>query len=196
MPRKELVILVIALVIEISRMLLVDIFVLWDYFSGRQYSVFRAPIPCSEDLTGLCSDLGEPTPDTRYFYATDADAYTPDTALCSTFPADSALLDYTHKGSWNRRGGHPRFTHIGWAVGGEFALYYFFATFVNEVADNLFVVPTTTSHGWKCKAFSIALEMFQLGALCPAAIFGISRESFYMFTRKKLEFTPGWYKVF
>jgi hypothetical protein len=49
--------------------------------------------------------------------------------------------------------------------------YYFFATFVNEVADNLFVVPTTTSHGWKCKAFSIALEMFQLGALCPAAIF-------------------------
>jgi hypothetical protein len=29
--------------------------------------------------------------------------------------------------------------------------YYFFATFVNEVADNLFVVPTTTANGWKCK---------------------------------------------
>jgi hypothetical protein len=35
----------------------------------------------------------------------------------------------------------------------------------------MFVVPTTTSSGWFCKIFSVALEVFQLGALCPAAIF-------------------------
>jgi hypothetical protein len=45
------------------------------------------------------------------------------------------------------------------------------ATFINEVADNMFVIPTTTHSGWLCKIFSIALEMFQLGALCPAAVF-------------------------
>ena len=28
-------------------------------------------------------------------------------------------------------GGHPRFSHLGWAFGGEFAMYYFFATVVN-----------------------------------------------------------------
>merc|ERR1719203_2078941 len=35
----------------------------------------------------------------------------------------------------------------------------------------MFVVPTTTTGGWLCKIFSVALEVFQLGALCPAAIF-------------------------
>ena len=46
-----------------------------------------------------------------------------DTSRCTTFGADSALMDYDSHGSWNRRGGHQRFTRIGWAVGGEFALY-------------------------------------------------------------------------
>ena len=40
--RKELFILSVALLIEVTRMLLVDIFVLRDYFSGRSYSIFRA----------------------------------------------------------------------------------------------------------------------------------------------------------
>merc|ERR1712196_491399 len=39
------------------------------------------------------------------------------------------------------------------------------------MGDNMFVVPTTTREGWLCKVFSVALEVFQLGALCPAAIF-------------------------
>ena len=68
-------------------------------------------------------------------------------------------------------GGHPRFTRLGWVIGGEFALYYFFATFINELADCMFVVPTTTAGGWRCKVFSVALEFAQLGALAPAAVF-------------------------
>ena len=68
--------------------------------------------------------------------------------------------------------GHPRFLHLGWVLGGEFCLYYFGATVINEVADNFFVVPTTTVRGgWKCKALSIVLELFQLGTLFPAAAF-------------------------
>ena len=59
----------------------------------------------------------------------------------------------------------------GWVLGGEFALYYLVATVVNEVADCMFVVPTTTANGWRCKIFSIALEFAQLGVLAPAAVF-------------------------
>ena len=55
--RKELFILSIALLIEVTRMLLVDIFVLRDYFSGRSYSIFRAPRPC-EGEDGWCTQLG------------------------------------------------------------------------------------------------------------------------------------------
>jgi len=56
-------------------------------------------------------------------------------------------------------------------LGGEFALYYLVATVVNELADCMFVVPTTTANGWRCKIFSIALEFAQLGVLAPAAVF-------------------------
>ena len=45
------------------------------------------------------------------------------------------------------------------------------AVFINELADCMFVVPTTTTNGVFFKAFSVALEVFQLGALVPAAIF-------------------------
>jgi hypothetical protein len=39
----------------------------------------------------------------------------------------------------------------GWAFGGEFCMYYFLATVINEFADCLFVVPTHAgSFGWKC----------------------------------------------
>ena len=40
-------------------------------------------------------------------------------------------------------------------IGGEFALYYFFATFINELADCMFVVPTTTREGWCCKSWAM-----------------------------------------
>jgi len=69
-------------------MLLVDIFVLRDYFSGRSYRIFRAPLPCGAPLAGLnnnfdssdgdvdlamlpggwCPDVGPAGPDARYFY--------------------------------------------------------------------------------------------------------------------------------
>ena len=46
---------------------------------------------------------------------------------------------------------------------------------VRSLADRTFqlrfVVPTTTSGGWFAKVFSVALEVFQLGCLCPAAVF-------------------------
>ena len=76
----------------------------------------------------------------------------------------------SYVGNWGN-GGHPRFSRLGWVIGGEFALYYFFATFINELADCMFVVPTTTEGGWRCKVFSVALEVAQLGALAPAAVF-------------------------
>ena len=44
----------------------------------------------------------------------------------------------------NGPSGHPRFLHLGWVLGGEFCLYYFGATVINEAADNFFVVPTST----------------------------------------------------
>eukprot|EP00747_Dinoflagellata_sp_TGD_P180920 gnl/TRDRNA2_/TRDRNA2_34180_c1_seq1.p1 gnl/TRDRNA2_/TRDRNA2_34180_c1~~gnl/TRDRNA2_/TRDRNA2_34180_c1_seq1.p1 ORF type:complete len:466 (+),score=61.78 gnl/TRDRNA2_/TRDRNA2_34180_c1_seq1:136-1398(+) len=178
LPTKELIVLLSALFIEFLRMFLVDVFVLQDYFGGREYSVFKAPVPCaglrSDDWAGhwtgadgveYCRDTSAMA---RYYIASHREAYTAHSRRCSTFTNTSALLDYDENTSW---GGHPRFTRIGWVVGGEFALYYFFAAFINEVADNMFVVPTTAGNGWLCKLFSVALELFQLGALCPAAIF-------------------------
>ena len=75
-------------------MLLVDIFVLRDYFSGRSYRIFRAPLPCGAPLAGLnnnfdssdgdvdlamlpggwCPDVGPAGPDARYFYGVGPEA--------------------------------------------------------------------------------------------------------------------------
>ena len=52
-------------------MLLVDIVVLRDYFSGRRYSIFRAPLPCDSG-DGWCTDTGPAGPDARYFYGVGA----------------------------------------------------------------------------------------------------------------------------
>ncbi len=89
-----------------------------------------------------------------------SDAYNPET--CTLFSRDSALLDYgTSYGgpaTWRPQstGGHPRFSHLGWAFGGEFCMYYFLATVINEFADCLFVVPTHAgSFGWKCALGSL-----------------------------------------
>jgi len=186
LPRRELFVLATALLIEVTRMLLVDVFLLQKYFDGAAYRVFRAPVRapvrCSSsswrgaDGVDYCDDQSPRDDLTRYYIATRRDAFSSDTEVCSAFSATSALLDYGSSSSrwvfqfWSG-GGHPRFSRLGWVLGGEFAFYYFFATFVNEVADNVFVVPTTSTAGWRCKVFSIALELFQLGALCPAAIF-------------------------
>jgi len=118
-----------------------------------------------------CDDPAPYSSHTKYYIATHQEAY--QTGLeCPSFTTESALLDYgTSSGPTFFKGGHPRYSHLGWVIGGEFAMFYLFATFVNEVADNIFVVPTTTENGWQYKAFSVALELFQLGALCPAAIF-------------------------
>lgn len=186
MPTKELMVLLIALSIEILRMLMVDIFVLQEYFNGSAYQIYRTPVSCSSfgadmedqwygsDGNQYCGDTTPYHSGTRYFIASQMTAFSSNTEFCSTFTSSSALLDYDEtSGTWGA-GGHPRFSRLGWVIGGEFAMYYFFATFVNEVADNIFVVPTTAHNGIRWKVFSVALELFQLGALCPAAIFSHS----------------------
>lgn len=179
LPKKELFILLGALSIELLRMFLVDIFVLQEYFSGRSYGVFRVPIPCNGGNSSWVGAQGvrycdDPAPygsATKYYIAIFREAFQTG-SKCPSFTTESALLDYgTSSGPTFFKGGHPRYSHLGWVIGGEFAMFYLFATFVNEVADNIFVVPTTTENGWQYKAFSVALELFQLGALCPAAIF-------------------------
>eukprot|EP00929_Paragymnodinium_shiwhaense_P061252 TRINITY_DN30585_c0_g1_i1.p1 TRINITY_DN30585_c0_g1~~TRINITY_DN30585_c0_g1_i1.p1 ORF type:complete len:681 (-),score=96.47 TRINITY_DN30585_c0_g1_i1:99-2141(-) len=184
LPRKEFYILAVALFIEISRMVLVDFFVMQEYFGGREYRIYRQPIACdesgitppgerwqAEDGEWYCDDLSTYEHGvTEYYLASRRDAYSAERDTCSTFTTNSALLAFDEEG-FQRLHGHTRFKTLGWAIGGEFAQYYFFATFINELADNMFVVPTTTSNGWLCKIFSIALEVFQLGALCPAAVF-------------------------
>ena len=46
LSRGELAVVLAALLIEILRMLLVDVFVLDQYFFNEPYWVFRAPAPC------------------------------------------------------------------------------------------------------------------------------------------------------
>jgi hypothetical protein len=179
MPRKELIILLLAMSIELARMFLVDIFVMQEYFGGRAYKIFREPQQCQPgsllawqgaDAQWYCNSDTNPTSASRYYIASQQQAWSHDENTCSTFTTASSLLSFDEAGLQDVPG-HTRFKTMGWIIGGEFALYYFFATFINEVADNMFVVPTTTSGGWLCKIFAIALEVFQLGALCPAAIF-------------------------
>lgn len=185
MPRKELVILCMALCTELVRMFLTDVFVMREYFGGRAYKIFRQPLPCTPSSTmswqaadshWYCPDLSPHTADTHYYVADHETAWSMDRDMCSTFTTASPLLNFDERSPQDITrvipgSNHRRFRTIGWIIGGEFAIYYFFATFINEVADIMFVVPTTTSSGWLCKIFSVALEVFQLGALCPAAIF-------------------------
>jgi hypothetical protein len=64
-------------------MLLVDIFVLRDYFSGRSYGIFRAPLPCDSG-DGWCTETGPASPDARYFYGVNADAFSGDPSRCKS----------------------------------------------------------------------------------------------------------------
>jgi len=191
LQQRELFVLILALFIEVLRMVLVDIFLLQQYFLGLSYQIYRAPVHCStlpglstdleQMLDGLnttfvgadgalyCEDVSFRSSDTEYYIATRKDAFGWN---CPTYTTSSALLDYGRTpGPLFLRGGHPRYSHLGWVIGGEFAVFYFFATFVNEVADNMFVMPSTTKYGMLCKVFSVALELFQLGALCAVAVF-------------------------
>ena len=190
--RTEIFILFTALAIELMRMATVDMFMLKGYFSGREYSIFPVPETLNgtnvtttgallDNASGM-TDVGSGSGGSAvaresgllYFIATSAAAWDPDE--CTAFPDDGAVLDYdvhAHRPpGTSGASGHPRFLHLGWVLGGEFCLYYFGATVINEVADNFFVVPTATvSSGKYFKALSIVLELFQLGALFPAAAF-------------------------
>jgi hypothetical protein len=65
-----------------------------------------------------------------------------------------------------------RFIRYGWALSGEFGLLYFFANFVNEIADILFTIPQDSfPNGGLIRFISIALEFFQLGVLFPTTAF-------------------------
>lgn len=153
LPNKEFIVIMLALTLEVARILLIDLVVLRDYGTVRSYSIF-----------------GSPETQDSYYVATRASAYSPDPDVCSTLKASSALLDFGETEGFGGNG-YNRFSRLGWILGGQLGLVYFFATFVNEVADIIFVVPTTTAFGWQCKAFSISLEFFQLGALVGPALF-------------------------
>lgn len=178
LPTRELVVLALAITIQVARMCLVDV-VAQDSFGGRSYSIFREPLPCrtssacwlGADGALYQTDVSPHSRDTRYYVASGQIAFTADDSRCTVFTADSALLDFGKHGLPARLHGHERFTRLGWVVGAQFSLYYFFATFVNQLADNIFVVPTTAQDGWTCKIFAVTLEVFQLGVLCPAAVF-------------------------
>mmetsp|Transcript_53079 Transcript_53079/g.95170 ORF Transcript_53079/g.95170 Transcript_53079/m.95170 type:complete len:567 (+) Transcript_53079:78-1778(+) len=180
LPKKELVVLSCALVLEVSRMLLVDSVMLQQYFSGRSFHIFQVPA-AGEECAGVIGHWRGPdkqlycrrnasSEDSIYYIATRRDAFLTNENHCSRWGSKSALLDFS-TGQGFGGSGYNRFSRLGWVLGGQFGLIYFFATFVNEVADIIFVVPTTSVFGWRCKIFSVALEFFQLGALCPAAIF-------------------------
>ena len=48
LPSKEFVVLVSALLLEVTRMFLVDAYVLQEFFGGDAYRVFREPADCDE----------------------------------------------------------------------------------------------------------------------------------------------------
>mmetsp|Transcript_37621 Transcript_37621/g.70293 ORF Transcript_37621/g.70293 Transcript_37621/m.70293 type:complete len:674 (-) Transcript_37621:70-2091(-) len=156
---KEMCVALTALLVEILRMILVDLFLLRTYFYNHSYTI----LPIDKPVNGTASEFV-----IAWSHLNLGDI---DTSQCSIFGRNSALLDYDESFGWGT-GGHPRFRTIGWAIGGEFAMYYFLAAVINEVADNLFIIPATTlKYGFKCKVMSIILELFQLGALFPAAAF-------------------------
>ena len=84
MPKKELIVLALALLIEVVRMFLVDVVVLKDYFNGVPYYVHRQPLLCDEsdadawlgaDSLWYCPDHSARTDDTHYYLAYDPYVY-------------------------------------------------------------------------------------------------------------------------
>ena len=91
-----------------------------DYFSGRQYQVYR--VPPNASLDGLVPD-GASADEPLYYIAhlTEPPALPFNPEACSVFSASSALLDYPRDHGF-APGGHPRFSRLGWVLGGEFAM--------------------------------------------------------------------------
>jgi len=156
---KEMFVAASALLVELLRMAFVDSFILRTYFFNQSYQIYG--LSMTGDLQLQRNTTG---PDANQFVVawSNLKPCELDVSKCSIFSRDSPLLDYDESFGWGT-GGHPRFRTIGWVIGGEFAMYYFFAAVVNEVADNLFIIPTTTlRYGFKCKVLSVILELFQL----------------------------------
>ena len=72
-------------------------------------------------------DMDEDPTANIFYIATHEGAWNEES--CSVFSRDSALLDYGESFGGpatyfpTNTGGHPRFSHLGWAFGGEFAMY-------------------------------------------------------------------------
>ena len=96
-------------------MLLVDVVVLRNYFSGDEYSIYRAPHLCDKDTdtaNGVpswqgvdqlwyCEDLSPHTNATEYYLATSPQAFSLDSVdTCSTFTTSSRLLDFDRDADW------------------------------------------------------------------------------------------------
>jgi hypothetical protein len=137
MPPQEMFVLLTALAIEITRMFMVDVFMLQEYLKPNQYSVFRLGGPeqldvGADDESWMSGSWNEANTSTQlaisptvssvpelYYIATSAQAWDPDPVQCSLFGRDSALLDYNEDyggpATWRPQstGGHPRFSHLG-----------------------------------------------------------------------------------
>ena len=110
MPNKELIVLLVALLIEVLRMLLVDVVVLGSYFNGDEYYVYRAPDLCDADASDswqgadqlwYCDDFSTRTAATEYYLATSPQAFSSDSVdTCSTFTPTSRLLDFDREADW------------------------------------------------------------------------------------------------
>lgn len=181
LPGKHLVILVMVLLVAVARMVAMDTLMLPNYFDGETYHIFHEPAPCDSDDAWLGSDgvryCNQSASNTSLYYiATHHDAYTDDVTKCSSFAADSPLLDYGRTSEdfeyqfWEGKG-HARFSRLGWVLGGEFAFYLFFAVAISGVANGLFVAGTTLGKESGVIQIVLMLEVIQIGTLCPAAIF-------------------------
>jgi hypothetical protein len=194
LPRKEFAVVAFALGAELMRMMVADVFVLQDLFGGQAYRILREPILCNYTTTmggwhgadgnRYCDDPDDIHQFSRYFIAHHRSAFSKNLSACSTFEASSPLLDFGQKSDpWHFQfwagAGHPRFSRLGWLIGGEFAFFVFVAIFVSEVADILFVIPAALG-GWRFKALSLCLELLHLGALCPATLFQHSDCLYYL----------------
>merc|ERR1719440_2418864 len=51
LPQKEFLVLAIAMTVELLRMMIVDVFVLQDFFGGAAYRVYREPAPWSSSCS-------------------------------------------------------------------------------------------------------------------------------------------------
>lgn len=117
LSRFDVAILLIALCIEVARMISVDLYMLRDYFNGDPFQVYRVPDNASlSSFSSASSSSSSPL-----YYVARVGGHPFDATECTTFSTSSPLLDYDVYHGW-ASGGHPRFSHVGWILGGEFAM--------------------------------------------------------------------------